>query len=139
MASHRVPLSPLALAVLDEIGVTSDRQQSRWLFKSSRQEGPITGPAVDHAMRHNREALGTGDATPHDLRRTAASHMTSIGISRLVVSKILNHAEPGVTAVYERHSYDRREAGGARYLGRSNRRDHRRPLTKHPNIVRIHA
>jgi integrase len=47
-----------------------------------------------------------GDATPHDLRRTAASHMTSIGIGRLVVSKILNHAEPGVTAVYDRHSHD---------------------------------
>ena len=42
----------------------------------------------------------------HDLRRTAASHMTSMGISRLVVAKILNHAEPGVTKVYDRHSYD---------------------------------
>jgi integrase len=104
---HRVPLSRLAIAVLDEISLSPARQQSRWLFKSPRQEGPITGAAVDHAMRHDREALGTGDATPHDLRRTAASHMTSIGISRLVVSKILNHAEPGVTAVYDRHSYDR--------------------------------
>jgi len=43
---------------------------------------------------------------PHDLRRTAASHMTGMGISRLVVSKILNHVERGVTAVYDRHSYD---------------------------------
>ena len=25
---------------------------------------------------------------------------------RLVVGKILNHAEPGVTKVYDRHSYD---------------------------------
>jgi hypothetical protein len=33
--------------------------------------------------------------------------MTSMGISRLVVGKILNHVEPGVTAVYDRHSYDR--------------------------------
>lgn len=57
-------------------------------------------------MRRTRAALGISDATPQDLRRTAASHMTSIGISRLVVSKILNHAEPGVTAVYDRHSYD---------------------------------
>jgi hypothetical protein len=38
--------------------------------------------------------------------------MTSLGVSRLVVSKILNHAEPGVTAVYDRHGYDleKREA-----------------------------
>ena len=32
--------------------------------------------------------------------------MTSLGISRLTVSKILNHVETGVTAVYDRHSYD---------------------------------
>lgn len=42
----------------------------------------------------------------HDLRRTAASYMASMGIQRLVISKILNHVESGVTAVYERHSYD---------------------------------
>jgi hypothetical protein len=27
-------------------------------------------------------------------------------VSRLVVAKILNHKERGVTAVYDRHSYD---------------------------------
>ncbi|MFB3086922.1 MAG: hypothetical protein ACE10E_01215 [Acidiferrobacterales bacterium] len=32
--------------------------------------------------------------------------MTGMGISRLVVSKVLNHAESHVTAVYDRHSYD---------------------------------
>ena len=33
--------------------------------------------------------------------------MTGVGIPRLTVSKILNHVEPGVTAVYDRHSYDK--------------------------------
>ena len=56
-------------------------------------------------MRLHRESLGI-NFVPHDLRRTAASHMTGMGIPRLVVSKILNHAEQGVTAVYDRHSYD---------------------------------
>jgi hypothetical protein len=32
--------------------------------------------------------------------------MTGMGIPRLVVSKILNHVESGITAVYDRHSYD---------------------------------
>ena len=32
--------------------------------------------------------------------------MTSGGTLRLVVSKILNHVENGITAVYDRHSYD---------------------------------
>jgi integrase len=33
--------------------------------------------------------------------------MTGTGVSRLTVSKILNHAERGVTSIYDRHSYDR--------------------------------
>ena len=45
--------------------------------------------------------------------------MTGMGISRLTVKKILNHAERDVTAVYDRHSYDPEkraalEAGGRR-------------------------
>lgn len=32
--------------------------------------------------------------------------MTSMGIPRLVVSKILNHADSSITAVYDRHNYD---------------------------------
>lgn len=63
--------------------------------------------------------LGSMDAfksvkhfTPHDLRRTAASIMTSLGIPRLVVSKLLNYVENSVTATYDRHTYDneKREA-----------------------------
>jgi hypothetical protein len=29
-----------------------------------------------------------------------------MGISRLVVAKILNHVDPSITAVYDRHGYD---------------------------------
>jgi hypothetical protein len=38
--------------------------------------------------------------------------MAGLRIPRLVISKILNHVEPGITAVYDRHSYDseKREA-----------------------------
>jgi hypothetical protein len=32
--------------------------------------------------------------------------MAGFGIPRLVISKILNHVEPGITAIYDRHSYD---------------------------------
>ena len=46
------------------------------------------------------------DFRPQDLRRTAASLMTSTGTPLVVVQKILNHVETGVTAVYDRYSYD---------------------------------
>ena len=51
--------------------------------------------------------MGLDDFRGHDLRRTAASRMASAGVPRLVVGKVLNHVEQGVTAVYDRHSYDR--------------------------------
>lgn len=43
----------------------------------------------------------------HDLRRTAATHMVRLGVSELVVGRVLNHAPQGVTArIYALHSYE---------------------------------
>jgi integrase len=114
--SHRVPLSRLALEVLNE--AKSNAGESGWLFPSPRGDKPVRGSSVDHALRNNRDVLMVGDATPHDLRRTAASHMTGMGVSRLTISKILNHAEPGVTAVYDRHSYDQEKRQALDVWGR---------------------
>jgi integrase len=100
---HRVPLSPLALELLGEANQLS---ASNWVFPGPKPTAHLAGDSVDHALRYSREMLKVSDLTPHDLRRTAASHMTGLGISRLVVAKILNHAESGITAVYDRHSYD---------------------------------
>ena len=52
------------------------------------------------------ETLDIPDLRPHDFRRTAASMMASAGIQRLVVAKVLNHVNSGVTAIYDRHGYD---------------------------------
>jgi integrase len=57
--------------------------------------------AVDRIREHSDVEFW-----PHDLRRTAATAMTSGGVPRLIVSRILNHADGGVTAIYDRASYD---------------------------------
>jgi integrase len=99
--SHRVPLSPLAISILKEAEAKAG--ESPWMFPS-RRKGRHLEQLVQAAHRiRDRSKV---NFTPHDLRRTAASHMTGMGISRLTVSKILNHAEKGVTATYDRHSYD---------------------------------
>jgi integrase len=109
--AHRVYLSPLALSLIDV-------SQGGYVFPSPRAEQRdkhIHVNALAYAVRRalkpdeqtGEQVLKLDPFTPHDLRRTAASHMTGAGISRLVVSKILNHVEKGVTAVYDRHSYDR--------------------------------
>jgi integrase len=99
--AHRVPLSAPILSLLDEIRPLG--MGSEWIFPGRIGEGHRV--AIHKA--HNRIGRRSGlSFVPHDLRRTAASHMTSMGISRLVVSKVLNHVESGITAVYDRHSYD---------------------------------
>ncbi|RUQ81528.1 tyrosine-type recombinase/integrase [Legionella septentrionalis] len=101
--AHRVPLSSLAKKLLEEIKQLSD--DSHFLFPARLKDTYITGTSIDHAVRRSTFS-GIKAWTPHDLRRTVASHITSMGIPRLVVSKILNHVETTVTAVYDRHGYD---------------------------------
>jgi integrase len=102
--AHRVPLSPQALTVLRNV---SREDGVLWVFPTTR--GSASGyrariyDAVDRIKERSRV-----DFVPHDLRRTVATFLTSeLGVSRLVVSKLLNHIETGVTKVYDRASYDR--------------------------------
>lgn len=103
--THRVPLSPLAIELLEEAQTLAG--DSRWVFPGRTIENPIRGDSVNEALARSLPCLGIENSfVPHDLRRTMASHLTGMGISRLVVSKLLNHVETGITAVYDRHSYD---------------------------------
>jgi hypothetical protein len=43
--------------------------------------------------------------------------MVGANAPRLVVSKNLNHVETGVTAVYDRHSYDQEKRAALDYWG----------------------
>ncbi len=98
--SHRVPLSAQVLEVLEGV----ERSNSEWVFPSARG-GPLSnnGAGLDVI----RERSGT-EFRLHDLRRSAATAMTGdLGIPRLVVGKILNHADRDITSVYDRASYDR--------------------------------
>jgi integrase len=100
--AHRVPLSPQAVRVLKELRKTAG--DSPWVFPSPRKKGPH----INHAQKAIERIVERSGVRfrGHDLRRTAATLMVGAGVSRLVVSKILNHVEIGVTAVYDRHSYD---------------------------------
>jgi integrase len=56
-------------------------------------------------VRQNEDHFGIEHFTPHDLRRTAASFMTKIGVPRLHVEKVLNHSTGDIAEVYDRHDY----------------------------------
>ena len=105
---HVVPLSPLALGVLDAIEANRpepDAEPSRLLFPSPRGDKPILGQSVDHALRGNRTKIGVDDLTPHDLRRTAATAMAALGVDRMALARVLNHVDRSVTGRYDTYHY----------------------------------
>jgi integrase len=108
--THRVPLTPFTLRIIDELRSLAEgtgqkkRLLSQFVFPSPKGNAPMANP--QKALERIHATTGI-EFRGHDLRRTAASMMTGMGIPRLTVSKILNHVEPGVTAVYDRHSYDK--------------------------------
>jgi integrase len=106
--THRVFLTEMALRIIEEARKLCGKKPSQFVFPGPRG-GHIEN--VQKAIQRIREVTGI-DFTGHDLRRTAATQMTSMGIPRFTVQKILNHAEPGVTKIYDRYSYDaeKREA-----------------------------
>ncbi len=104
--AHRVPLSPAVTALLRIL--RDSAPGSSHAFASPSRHG--YRQVMHKATARVRKQSGV-DFWPHDLRRTAASYMTGMGVSRLVVSKLLNHVERGVTAVYDRHSYDPEKQG----------------------------
>lgn len=108
--AHRVPLVQQSAAILEQIRRRTAR--APWVFASSRKPEQPTS-AINKATERLVRLSGV-DFVAHDLRRTAATRMASLGIPRLVIAKILNHADSGVTAIYDRHSYDgeKREALG---------------------------
>lgn len=45
--------------------------------------------------------------TPHDLRRTAATFMGSMGFMDEIIDAVLNHVKQGIIRTYNRHGYDK--------------------------------
>jgi hypothetical protein len=44
-------------------------------------------------------------ATPHDLRRTFSTTVTSLGFGTGAMNRVTNHKEGGIASVYDRHQY----------------------------------
>src|SRR5690349_20528550 len=105
----RVPLSPLGLALVTEAIARSG--VSPYVFPSPSGTGPITAHAATRALSRAREGLGLRHFRVHDLRRTVATGMASLGINPHTISLVLDHTsvtKGTVTgAVYVKYSFDR--------------------------------
>ena len=96
--SHGVHVSTAMRCILDDL---SQGKLDERIFATSYRIG-----AVQRYFQRFCKAHDIADAfTPHDLRRTAATRLHSLGIAPHVVEKILNHQMGGVMAVYNRAEY----------------------------------
>jgi integrase len=116
---HLIPLSGIARQILTE----APPNEAGYLFPSKLTGQPYRGESIDHATRYLFDSRPIPEAkqksarkvstpplrgvmdrfTPHDLRRTTATRMRELGISRGDVKMVLNHVETDVTARYDRY------------------------------------
>jgi integrase len=119
---HLVPLTPTMMAILRNL--RDNRISDRFVFTTTR-ESSISGFSKAKRTLDAKAAErlaggidgGSGTEMPlteialwrvHDLRRTASTIMPSLGVSREVVDKLLNHVSgefKGVSGVYNRYEY----------------------------------
>ncbi|WP_083262646.1 tyrosine-type recombinase/integrase [Roseivirga sp. 4D4] len=107
---HLVPLNSYALDILEEVKEWTDGH--RYVFgwnrinnidksRETSENDYLKETAFNHAMRVNFDQIGIDQKfTPHDLRRTGATLLTSVGYSTDWVSKLLNHTPSGVTETH---------------------------------------
>lgn len=99
---HTVPVTKMMLEVIEL--QSHNRFISEWVFPSrDNPKKPVRN--IQKALGRLSVVSGV-DFNGHDFRRTAATTMAKMGIARLSISKLLNHSESSITAVYDRHTYD---------------------------------
>ncbi len=113
---HLVPLPPRAVVMIREairLANEGREEPSRYVFPSRHKAGQAFRPdSLTHAMADLTDALGIEGVSPHDLRRTGSTALTSerIGVSPFIRSKVLGHTSDagGGSAVSATH-YDANE------------------------------
>ncbi|MBA3013777.1 MAG: tyrosine-type recombinase/integrase [Proteobacteria bacterium] len=104
--THTVPLSPLALELLEMAKPYSG--ETPFVFSSINKghELPLTTNALSRAIHRHRAEIGIDDRfTPHDLRRTVRTRLAELKVTDIVAEKVLGHKLQGILVVYNHHPY----------------------------------
>jgi integrase len=131
--AHKIYLSTFALSYFKELRKLCSSKE--WCFPnrdsdnhvclktitkqvSDRQLSGDMKPMTNRTKQSIGLLLPNGKWTPHDLRRTAATIMTALGILPDIADKCLNHKEPNrMRRTYILHSYDKEKQVAWETLG----------------------
>ena len=131
---HTVYLSSFAVEQFRQLNELPGT--SAWCFPNNSGEAPIDSKNATKMIRDrqmsamNRKPLqgrskdadalilSGGDWVPHDLRRTGATILQSLGVTPEVIEKVLNHTEPDkLKKVYHQYDYAKEKREAWRLLG----------------------
>ena len=114
---HTVPLSPQAVEVIEEAMASS--WSDEYVFPAARGYGHLAASGLSQVIKRVFESEDR--PTVHDIRRTVGTRLSESN-SRLIVDKVLNHADRSVGGIYDRYTYDKEKRtaleGWARRLDR---------------------
>lgn len=109
-----VPLTPAAVAcfkALQPLACGSrfvlPARQVRRVRNHGGADVPSDQRAVNAMLHKLCDRLGekVRRFTPHDLRSTARSHLSALGVNVIVAERCLNHSLGGLVGVYDQHDY----------------------------------
>lgn len=133
-ADHTVYLSAYSVATFETLKALP--LKSDWCFPATDGKRPIDPKAVTKMIRDRQRAvskkkpmskrsaqtgallLAGGDWVPHDLRRTGATMLQSLGVTPEVIERVLNHKEQDkLKKIYHQYDYAKEKREAWRLLG----------------------
>jgi integrase len=131
--AHTVYLSEFALTAFRSLDARAEKHGSEWLVASHHQGKHVTPAGAGRELGDRQRGCATpsdkrsaatcalvlagGKWTAHDLRRTAATLMASLGVRPEVIERCLNHRPPKLMRTYQRYDYGHEMADAWRLLG----------------------
>jgi integrase len=110
---HVVPLSDWA--VEEFAALKREAEGSPWVLPAAGGSHHIDPKQLTRSLAKciaRFRQRGIKHFVLHDLRRTCRTGLSRLGVEQHIGERVLNHAQPGVVGVYDRHAYleEKREA-----------------------------
>lgn len=110
-----IPLPPVAIKWLQQLKDMSFN--SEWVLPARKMQNRMIPHIAESTLpvalaKVKTQMRGVENFTVHDFRRTARTHLASLGVDPIVAERCLNHRVKGVEGIYNRHQYldERRKA-----------------------------
>ncbi|HEN3280775.1 TPA: tyrosine-type recombinase/integrase [Yersinia enterocolitica] len=110
-----IPLPPVAITWFQQLKDMSFN--SEWVLPARKMQNRMIPHIAESTLpvalaKVKTQMQGVENFTVHDFRRTARTHLASLGVDPIVAERCLNHRIKGVEGIYNKHQYldERRKA-----------------------------